>query len=127
MKPLITVKETLTWLSICQPAEPTSKSKRIARIVFSMLIFTGNICGIIIHLAHIFKIGLRDPEGSIFSFMGSVGYIGATYILATAFIFRYRIMIIFEQLSNIYDTCKLWKNYRNVNHFYSRTFYFSTH
>lgn len=106
MQPLKTVKETLVWLSICKPPESTSKSKRIACILCSVLVFVGNVWGLVGHLAYIFKIGSNDPEGSVFAFMGSVGFISSNYILVSVFVFRYRIRVIFEHLAQIYASRK---------------------
>lgn len=113
MDPLITVKETLIWLSICRPPESEIKFKRITRTIFSVMVFVSHVCGFIAHFAYVFKFGLCDPEGSILALNCAVEFICATYVLATVFVLRYRIRVIFKQLSNIYDTCKFWSRPRH--------------
>ena len=123
MEALKTVKEMLTWISVCQPNELTSNSKKITRLVFSQLIFAGHLYGFLAHLAYIFKIGLNDLEGSVNAFMGTVGFICVTYVLTTVFIFRERIEAIFKQLSEIYNTRKFSNSLSNDQHHFSLTLF----
>lgn len=109
MKPLKTVEETLIWLCVCQPSSPdsTNRSRVVVRILFSVFVFVSHVCGIITHLAYVLTNVWSDPKGSVFAFDGAVGYMCATYILVSVYVFRLQIRVIFEKLSDIYDARKL--------------------
>lgn len=102
----MTIKQMLIWLCICPSAKFTSKSKKIAHIIFAAMIFTGHMGGTISHLAFFLKFRSTDLEGAVFSFMGAGAFSGILYVTMTVFLLRYQICAIFDELSIIYSARK---------------------
>lgn len=74
--------------------------------IICLIVLTAYICGFIIQSAYIFTLGSTDIEGTVFAFLGVVGFASAVYAIITFYLLRYEIGAIFKQLSNIYDASK---------------------
>lgn len=106
MKALMTIRQMLIWISICQPIEFTSNWKKRAFFVFYLISVSTNSFSVIITFIFLSKftsIDLITCLGMIYVVAGSSAIISS---LILAFFLRHKIDDIFNKLSNIYETSK---------------------
>lgn len=106
MDPLLTNKWALTWLCVYPAAKTTSKTTRIAHIMFTATVLFGLLCGTVSHFAYFLKYKSTDLEGSLFGFMGFASFLALDYVMIFIYSQRSQVITIFEQLTNICENCK---------------------
>lgn len=106
MRPLELNRRILIWMCVYPCDENTTRWKRLAYILFSILIFVLNAIGLIFSTAYFIKYVSIDLEQSLFALLQAVGEANMVYILIITFILRHKITAMLKSLSKIYDMCK---------------------
>lgn len=112
-------QQVLSWLCILPPEDSTSVRKQRAFKVFTFAVVAHLASGSIGGVIFIRKFALIDFENSLFSFCICLGCACMVYVAIVAYILRSKILTIFENLSEFYDTCKStqinWKLLLNLS------------
>lgn len=106
MDPLLSNKWALTWLCVYPAAKTTSKLKRMAYLMFTVIVLFGLMCGTVSHFAYFMKYKSTDLEGSLFGFMGFATFLALDYVMVFIYSQRRQVISIFDELSSICEHCK---------------------
>lgn len=106
MKPLVTCQRVLTWVSVFPVEKNTTKRKRLLFKILPMLLLISNIIGVISSSLFCWKYIKIDLEGSLYALFQVAGMLGMSNIIIVSFISRKKVPKIFENLSQIYKSCK---------------------
>lgn len=99
-------KRILKWICIFPVTKPMAKWKRVARIVFVVLLVSFTIFAISAYYAFVVKNIKTDLEDALLTSMSLITCSGLVYMMLVAFFTRHRVSTIFHQLSIIYDDGK---------------------
>lgn len=106
MKPLVTTKKFLTWLCICPLDENSNKSKKLFCIAFSVIFIGNQVVAFAGSLTFFLKYVSIDLEVCLYALFQLAAEVGVMYMIIVAFIHRFKIAALFENLSKIYDESK---------------------
>lgn len=101
---LDTNKKVMTWLCMVPPDESSSINQRIAYYLVGMFVFAWNVIGVAGDAAYFFVHIKSDMSEALFALMGTIAGGSMIYVAITAFTFRRKILIIYDRLSDIYDS-----------------------
>lgn len=102
LKPLPTTQRVLSWICV----ETDDESINSSKILFSFLIFTANLFGLISSVAFFLKFVSINLEQSLYTMFQISGTISTFYVSFIVFFSRRKISKLFQSLSKIYDDCK---------------------
>lgn len=108
MKPFSTNQQSLTWLCLYPVDETTSNRQKAAHIVFSVTNFIMLLSGLASSVAYFVKFASIDLEKSLYALLQIVTFTATLYALVIAFLLRHKIPALRENLSKIYDECKIF-------------------
>lgn len=60
------------------------------------------------HVVYVYKFLLIDLDGSMFAFLGILGFAGTTFVMIIIFFLRRKMKSLFYKFSEIYDDSKCW-------------------
>lgn len=106
MESLSTTKWVMTWLCMYPPSESSSTRKKAAYKVMCAIVFTIDLCSVIVCIAFIWKYMLTDMAASLFALLGAVTFNSSLYSISIAIFMSHHARIIFEKLSAIYEASK---------------------
>lgn len=104
MKTLHTIKRIMIWMCLCAPDKTSRSRLKGAYFMFALIIFILNLSGLVAHVAFVYKFLLTDLDGSMFAFLGILGFAGTTFVMIIIFFLRHKMKILFNKFSEIYDT-----------------------
>lgn len=107
MRPLVTASRVLTCLCIFPPDNLTSFLKKWTYIAFTFSVIASEIIGFVAAVTFVWKLYLIDFEKAIYAFCTCLGLLCMIYTALVAFFLRHKIPIIFERLTEIYETSKI--------------------
>lgn len=89
------------------PADKSSSIiRRISYVFVGLTALIWNAINIAAHVAFFMEYISINLNESLFALIGVIGGCGVFYVGASAFILRYKMAIIFDQLSDIYESGK---------------------
>lgn len=106
MEPLSTTRWVSTWLSMYPAPEDSTEPQKIAYKACGLLVFLGPASFAMATLAFFLKYLSIDLESSLYALFQVLAFTSITYSFVVAFILRKKILLIFDQLSRIYDERK---------------------
>lgn len=106
MKPMVTNKQALIWLNIYPIDGKSNKMKKQLCFILFILNVLMHIITITGSFAFFLKFVKIDFEVSLFGFYQFIVLLTILYVLIVAFILRFKIEKIFNNLSEIYNACK---------------------
>lgn len=107
MEPIHSIKRILIWLCMCTADKSSSIWLKRAHFVFALITFILTFSGFAAHVAYMYEYLSVDLDGSMFAFLGLIGFTDASFIMIIiVFFLRHKISILFDTLSEIYDASK---------------------
>lgn len=100
---LSTNKMVLKWLCMIPFDKTSNKNHRVAFFLFALSGLTCKTFTAVAHVAFFVHYMHTDLHKSLFSLIGVMAISGAIYVGISGIILRHKIVIIYEQLSDIYD------------------------
>lgn len=107
MKPLETNKKVLTWLSICPLDKNANWNQKLVRIAFSFVFIGNQVVAFAGSLTFFLKYVSVDLEQCLYALFQLAAEVSVMYMLTIAFVQRYKITALFDNLSKIYDASKI--------------------
>lgn len=103
MVPLLFHQRIWTWLSVCSIGQPTqSKWWELAHGVVTFGLCAGFFSEVIGSATYIVKYLATDSTGSLHALFQMSSQTALSYVVVNGFISRHKILMIFEQLANLY-------------------------
>lgn len=105
----------MKWLFMLEPEKSSNRKQRIAYLLVALCVLSFNINCVAAHLAFFLKYLRTDLNKSMFALMGVIPGSGSVYVEIIGIIFRHRMPIIYEQISDIFNSGKwfleinIWK------------------
>lgn len=106
MNPLSQNREWLVWLSVCSTEKNESRKKKIQRYAFTLATILGIILPLIASVVFFFKFISTNLERALNAISVSIGLFCSLYIIFVALFARQKITEIFDNLSQLYESCK---------------------
>lgn len=106
MKPLVTAKRMLTWLSVFPIDKNVSITKRLGYMSFTAIILTCLLSAMISSSVFFVKYISIDLQQSLYAVLHLTLVVQALYMYAVIYRMRNKTKLAFEHLTNIYDQCK---------------------
>lgn len=106
MKPLATNQQVLLWLGLYPFDEETSNSRKIRSIGVGSLYFGIGLSACVSCEIFFMKHVTTNLEDSLYALGQSLVYWNILYLTTFAFVQRYKIAAIIENLAKIYEKCK---------------------
>lgn len=106
MEPLHSIKRILIWLCLCTADKSSSILLKRTYSIFALIIFILNLCGLVAHVVYVYEFLLIDLDGSMFAFLGILGFAGTTFVMIIIFFLRRKMKSLFYKFSEIYDDSK---------------------
>lgn len=110
MKPLEKGQQILSWYGI-RSEEPFTKGRRIVRLIFVTLLPISVLTCELSSILFFMKYVTVDFNAAVFSLLQIAIYFGLFYTMVVVAFSRREITDIFENLSKIYDACKITSNF----------------
>lgn len=107
MVPLLVHQRIWTWLSVCSIGNQGKCWKFLYGIV-TIGLCTGFFSEVIGSATYIIKYLSTDPIGSLHALFQMSSQTALSYVVINGFISRHKILIIFEQLTDLYTKCTEW-------------------
>lgn len=101
---LATTRRVLTWLYMIPTSKSESFKKKLSISLVALIVFLANASDFMSHFAFFWKFLLIDTEKCLLAFMGVSGTVGLLYASVSAFLMRYKMNVVFEKLSAIYNS-----------------------
>lgn len=110
---LITNKTVMSWLCMLPIDKTASAKQKLCYYLRGLIAFIPTASGLIAHSTFFKKNIHSNPAASLFALMGAIGTGGSVYIAIIAFIMRHEMIIIYDLLSDIYDSgnYNLWQSF----------------
>lgn len=106
MDVLTTNKKVLTWLSLYKVEENTSNWERIGYILVALMVFLSNFCNLVSSVSFFVGNFSSNLEDALYSCTQINAYLAATYMMIIAFIDRFEISSMLDELLIIYEKSK---------------------
>lgn len=100
--PLELLQKGLGWLCVFPSAKADSTIDKIARVVFTIIVFFANLCALLASATFVYKFISTDMQRSLYALLQMGSFFIMTYTIVVAFFVRDKIIGIFEKLSEIY-------------------------
>lgn len=105
--PLKTNRRVLIWFSLYPPDVNTGPYLKLAYLIFSLSIFSVNICGLVSSVAFFLEFISISLEESLYCVFQIAGIGGVICIVTNAYFSRIQMIAIFKHLENIYKACEI--------------------
>lgn len=106
MEPFHSIKRISVWLCMCTADKSSSIWLKRAHFVFALMTFFSNFGGFAAHVAYIYQFLFIDLDGSMFAFLGLIGFTAVSFVMAIIFFLRQKMSSLFNRFSDIYDASK---------------------
>lgn len=106
VQPLLKIQRLLIWLCMHTADESLSVWQKMARILFTLIVFTSNLCTFATCLAYSCEYYSIDVNGTILALTTVVSEIGIIYIMIMTILMNQKIVVNFENLTQIYADSK---------------------
>lgn len=107
-KPLELSRQILIWLCMCPPDMQTSSWQKVVYALFTLTVFSATVSTLVASVIFFLEFVLVDLAESLHGFANGIASIGLCHLMIVAFILRYKISFIFEQLSTVYSSGKYY-------------------
>lgn len=95
-------KQVLTWFCMCQDKDSTSQSKKKLYVIFTLVMFIGDMQSIAASATYFLKYVSTDFGGSLYALFQVCDAFAAAYAVFIGVIMRHEMEHLFEGLSVIY-------------------------
>lgn len=106
MNPLSLNRKWLTWLCVYPIENDASRKKKIACVAFALTVILVLTLALIASVVFFLRFVSNDLEGALYALSFIIGFSACLYIVLIAFIKRQKIVLVFSDLAQIYDSSK---------------------
>lgn len=103
MIPLKSNQKVLKWLCGLPPERNSTKASKLAYIAFTLSVISGLLIPLIASGTYIWRNILDNIEDALFCVFHHIGGTSILYQCIAIVLLRHKLIVIFEQLSKIYD------------------------
>lgn len=114
MKPLATNHRVLIWICACPAEEGASKWTKRTYCVFALMVFLFMFGSFALSSLFLYKFLVSDSSG-FYALFQAAGAFTAIYLHICAVLNQHKIVTLFTNLTEIYDTCEIQTDLRTVS------------
>lgn len=114
MKPLATNHRVLIWICACPAEKGASKWTKRTYCVFALMVFLFVFGSFALSSLFLYKFLVSDSSG-FYALFQAAGAFTAIYLHICAVLNQHKIVTLFTNLTEIYDTCEIQTDLRTVS------------